>query len=354
MANGRRFGVWLQSHRQRYGIICVVIEDYGYVGGPVAGKGAVPARVLGTWGDYYRVVCDAGEGIARKKASAFHGRPDAVIPTTGDFVSLKWNPHGESRILATLPRHSTFARTDPSSSGHKAQVIAVNFDTLFFLTSVNQNFNVRRLERFLSLGRTSGAPVVIVLTKSDLVDAAALARYLAEARAHAGDAEVLALSARTGAGLDALAPYVRARRTLAFVGSSGVGKSSLVNALAGDELMPTLEIRSWDAKGRHTTTERELVLLPCGALVLDTPGMREIGLFEADDGIADAFADVDALVRRCRFSDCRHDTEPNCAVKAALADGTLAEDRWLAYRRLKAESAREEARRVASTHRFRK
>ncbi|MDO4366879.1 MAG: ribosome small subunit-dependent GTPase, partial [bacterium] len=140
-----------------------MIEDYGYVGGPVAGKGAVPARVLGTWGDYYRVVCDAGEGIARKKASAFHGRPDAVIPTTGDFVSLKWNPHGESRILATLPRHSTFARTDPSSSGHKAQVIAVNFDTLFFLTSVNQNFNVRRLERFLSLGRTSGAPVVIVL-----------------------------------------------------------------------------------------------------------------------------------------------------------------------------------------------
>ncbi len=105
-----------------------MIEDYGYVGGPVAGKGAVPARVLGTWGDYYRVVCDAGEGIARKKASAFHGRPDAVIPTTGDFVSLKWNPHGESRILATLPRHSTFARTDPSSSGHKAQVIAVNFD----------------------------------------------------------------------------------------------------------------------------------------------------------------------------------------------------------------------------------
>ena len=354
MANGRRFGVWLQSHRQRYGIICAVIEDYGYVGGPVAGKGAVPARVLGTWGDYYRVVCDAGEGIARKKASAFHGRPDAVIPTTGDFVSLKWNPHGESRILATLPRYSTFARTDPSSSGHKAQVIAVNFDTLFFLTSVNQNFNVRRLERFLSLGRTSGAPVVVLLTKSDLVDAAALARYLAEARAHAGDAEVLALSARTGAGLDALAPYVRPRRTLAFVGSSGVGKSSLVNALAGDELMPTLEIRSWDAKGRHTTTERELVRLPCGALVLDTPGMREIGLFEADDGIADAFADVDALVRRCRFSDCRHDTEPNCAVKAALADGTLAEDRWLAYRRLKAESAREEAHRVASTHRFRK
>ena len=144
------------------------------------------------------------------------------------------------------------------------------------------------------------------------------------------------------------------RRTLAFVGSSGVGKSSLVNALAGDELMPTLEIRSWDAKGRHTTTERELVLLPCGALVLDTPGMREIGMFEADEGIADAFSDVEEIVRQCRFSDCRHDTEPGCAVKAALAAGTLPEDRWLAYRRLKAESAREELQRAQSTHRYRK
>lgn len=343
-----------RAARDACGILSAVIEDYGYVGGPVAGKGSIPARVLGTWGDYYRVVCDAGEGIARKKTSAFHGRPGAVVPTTGDFVALEWNPNGESRILATLPRRAALVRTAPSSSGRKAQVIAVNFDTLFFLTSANQDFSVRRLERFLSLGRASGAPVVVLLTKSDLVDAAALARYVAEARAHAGGTEVLALSARTGAGLDALAPYVQPRRTIAFVGSSGVGKSSLVNALAGDARMPTSEVRSWDAKGRHTTTERELVRLPCGALVLDTPGLREIGLFEAEGGIADAFADIDALVRLCRFSDCRHDTEPGCAVKAALADGSLAGDRWLAYRRLKAESAREEVRRVASTHRFRK
>ena len=331
-----------------------VIEEFGYTGGPVEGKGAIPARVLGTWGDYYRIVCDEGEGIARKKASAFHGRPDAVIPTTGDFVALKWNPHGESRILATLPRHSKFERTDPSSSGRKAQVIAVNFDTLFFLTSVNQNFNVRRMERFLSLGRASGAPVVVLLTKSDLVGKRELAEYLAEARAHAGGAEVLAISSLDGSGLDALAPYVQPRQTLAFIGSSGVGKSSLVNALAGDELMPTLEIREWDAKGRHTTTERELVKLPNGTLVIDTPGMREIGMFEADEGIADAFSDVEEIVRQCRFSDCRHDTEPGCAVKAALAAGTLPEDRWLAYRRLKAESAREELQRAQSTHRYRK
>jgi len=331
-----------------------MIEDYGYTGGPVEGKGAVPARVLGTWGDYYRVVCDAGEGIARKKASAFHGRPDALIPTTGDFVSLKWNPHGESRILATLPRHSRFERSDPSSEGRRAQTIAVNFDTLFFLTSVNQNFNVRRMERFLSLGRASGAPVVVLLTKSDLVSARELETYLAEARAHAGGVEVLAISSLKCTGLDALVPFVQPRRTLAFIGSSGVGKSSLINALAGDELMPTLEIREWDAKGRHTTTERELVMLPSGAMVIDTPGMREIGMFEADEGIADAFADVETLFPRCRFSDCRHDTEPGCAVKAALASGELAADRWEAYLRLKAESARIEIARAQSTHRYRK
>lgn len=331
------------------------IEAYGYSGEPVEGKDAVPARVLGTWGDYYRVVCDAGEGVARKKASAFHNRPDAVVPTTGDFVALRWNPHGESRILATLPRRSKFERREPASSGRRAQTIAVNFDTLFFLTSANRNFNVRRLERFLSLGHATGAPVVALLTKCDLVAPDVRDALLAEARAHAGGAAVLPVSSLTGAGLDALAPYVQPRRTLAFVGSSGVGKSSLVNALAGEDIMPTLEIREWDAKGRHTTTERELVKLPSGALVIDTPGMREIGMFEADAGIADAFADVESLFPSCRFSNCRHDTEPHCAVKAALASGALSEDRWRAYLRLKAESARRETPpRAESAHRYRK
>ncbi len=332
----------------------MTVADYGYDGGPTSAAGTCPARVLGTWGDYYRILCDEGEGIARKKASAFHGKPDAVIPTTGDYVVLKWNPHGESRILETLPRHSQFARAAAGSEGRKSQTIAVNFDTLFFLTSANQNFNVRRMERFLSLGRTSGAPVVVLLTKCDLVKKKERDRLLADARDHAGGAEVLPISALKGTGLKALDPYVRPRKTLAFIGSSGVGKSSLVNALAGDEIMPTLEIREWDAKGRHTTTERELVRLPNGTLVIDTPGMREIGMWEADEGIADAFTDVEAFFPQCRFSDCRHETEPGCAVKAALADGSLPLDRWLAYKRLKAESAREPARRAESTHRYRK
>ena len=338
------------------------IRDWGYDGPAVLDKGALPARVLGTWGDYYRVVCDKGEGIARKKASAYLKRrvednaPCQEIPTTGDFVALYWNPHGESRILATLPRTSKFERAAAGTSGRRAQTIAVNFDTIFFLMSLNQNFSVRRLERFLALGRATGAGVVVLLTKSDLLgtDSGGAAPFLADATACAGDIPVFAISSRTGDGLDQLAPYVIPRHTLAFIGSSGVGKSSLVNALAGEEMMPTLEVRDWDSKGRHTTTERELIRLPSGALVIDTPGMREIGMWEADTGIADSFADIEKLVAGCRFSDCRHDTEPDCAVKAALASGELSTERWLAYCRLKAESAREETNHTESSHRYRK
>jgi len=332
------------------------LADWGYDGAPVLEKGCIPARVICTWGDYYRIVCDEGEGIARKKASAYFGRngspPAQETPTTGDFVALRWNPDGESRIFATLPRTSSFTRAAAGSSGRRAQTVAVNFDTLFFLMSMNQNFSLRRLERFLALGRTTGAEIVVLLTKSDLADDPA--SFLSQASACAGDTPVLAISSKTGAGLDALSPFVRPRRTLAFVGSSGVGKSSLVNALAGDELMPTIEVRDWDSKGRHATTERELVRLPSGVLVIDTPGMREIGLWEANAGIADAFADVESLFPRCRFSDCHHKTEPGCAVKAAIASGELSEERWLAYRRLRDETEGGEPARTESSHRYRK
>jgi len=234
--------------------------------------------------------------------------------------------------------------------------VAVNFDHLLFLMSANLNFSVRRLERFLALGRNTRAEVVAVITKCDLAERFG-EDYAAEAIRHANGVRVLRISSITGEGLDQIREMAAPRRTLALVGSSGVGKSSLVNALAGEDWMPTLETREWDDKGRHTTTERELVKLPSGALVIDTPGMREIGMWEADTGIGDAFADIEALFGKCRFSDCRHETEGGCAVKAALENGTLDQARWQAYLKLKAESAREAAAmerfRRSATHRFR-
>lgn len=333
------------------------IERYGWQG-EYTGKGVV-ARVTSSHGDYYHVICDAAEGeiIARKKSSAYHQNPSAIIPTTGDFVVIKFNPAGESRILETLPRFSKFERADPSANGRrKAQVVAVNFNTLFLMMSLNRNFNVRRLERFVAIGQASGAECVVLLTKSDLVDDELCADAAAEAREAIPNTIALhTISATTGHGIAELAArYVKPRQTLAFIGSSGVGKSTLVNALAGDEWMRTGEIQEWDDKGRHTTTERELVMLPSGAMVIDTPGMREIGVWEGAEAIGETFADVEQLFSQCRFSDCRHETEPGCAVKAALASGALDEERWLAYQRLQAEKAGHSSRFISSgTHRFR-
>ena len=215
--------------------------------------------------------------MARKKSAAFRSE-DALQPTTGDFVRLAYNPSGESRITGVLPRFSTFLRVDPSSSGRRAQTIAVNFDTLFFLMSVNENFSSARLARVVELADASAcrARLVVLLTKADLADAPALADC--EALLAPFGVTTYAISVKTGQGVERLAPYTQPGRTLAFIGSSGVGKSSLVNALAGEDWMATQEIQAWSGKGRHTTTSRELVMLPSGLMAIDTPGMRELGL----------------------------------------------------------------------------
>ena len=261
---------------------------YGFCGEVCAAAGDPQdgesfGRVVSTHGDYFHLVADVAEGelLARKKTASFRD-PSSVQPTTGDFVRFVFNPSGESRITGVLPRFAVFERVDPSSSGHRAQTIAVNFDTIFFLMSANENFSVARLERALELADASGCRerMAVLITKSDLVgdgQLATLAEQVAGFRL-----PVLAVSAKTGAGMDALAPYASAGRTLALVGSSGVGKSSLVNALAGEEWIATQEIQSWSGKGRHTTTSRELVMLPSGLMVIDTPGMRELGLLGRD------------------------------------------------------------------------
>ena len=260
------------------------LERYGFGADRRAAAGLPPegeifGRVVSAHGDYFHLVCDAAEGeiLARKKSAAFRSE-DALQPTTGDFVRLAYNPSGESRITGVLPRFSTFLRVDPSSSGRRAQTIAVNFDTLFFLMSVNENFSSARLARVVELADVSECRerLVVLLTKADLADAPALADC--EALLAPFGVTTYAISVKTGQGMERLAPYTQPGRTLAFIGSSGVGKSSLVNALAGEDWMATQEIQAWSGKGRHTTTSRELVMLPSGLMAIDTPGMRELGL----------------------------------------------------------------------------
>lgn len=278
-------------------------------------------------------------------------------PVVGDFVAFTRSGQGDGRIEAVLPRKSVLKRAD--ASGHaggyvktmREQVMAANFDYAFLAASLNENYNVNRLARYVSLVLEGGGLPVIVLTKADLC--ADVTPYLAEAAAISPRVRVHAVSARTGQGISELGQYLQSGSTVVLLGSSGVGKSTLVNRLAGRELMKTQAIREKDARGRHTTTARRLFLLENGAVLIDTPGMRELGLIDADEGVSGAFSDVEALAAACRFRDCSHTNEPGCAVRAVLADGTLSRERWALYQKLRAES-RENAARGAFFGRRRK
>jgi len=234
-----------------------------------------------------------------------------------------------------LSRHSKFSRGD--FLGHKAgyvktvleQVIASNFDFVFILSSLNLDFNVNRILRYLIQARQSGGKPVVILTKADLTED--FSEQLAEVHKIAPDVPVHAVSSYTGFGLDAIDEYLLPRKTAVFLGMSGVGKSSLLNALMKQEVMAVKEIRGSDNRGRHTTTHRQLFMLSSGAMIIDTPGMRELGLFDADGGISASFKDVEELFTQCRFNDCRHETEPGCAVLAALANGSLSHEHWANY-----------------------
>jgi len=281
---------------------------------------------------------DGATGVARLKRGAFRSRDPLSVPVTGDFVELEPNPAGESRILSVCPRKTAFIRRDPSGSGRRAQVLAANFDYVFIFAGCDRPFAPGRLERAFALSRQSGAEAVVVLSKADLADARELEELAECARRAAPGAAVVPLSSKTGAGVETLRALLAPGRVAVLLGESGAGKSTLLNALAGKRVADTGEVRAKDAKGRHTTTAREFSRLPSGGAAIDTPGLREIGLHEAAEGIGDAFADVESLFAGCRFSDCSHGSEPGCAVRAAIEDGSLDPERWESYLKYSAES----------------
>jgi ribosome biogenesis GTPase len=259
---------------------------------------------------------------------------DEELPAAGDWVAARpLDGERKAVIEAVLPRRSAFTRKQ-AWRRTVAQVVAANVDTVFVVTAFGFDLNPRRLERYLTAAWDSGANPVIVVNKSDLADDPAA--ELAEVESVALGVPVLAISATTGAGVEALEAYLGRGRTIALLGSSGVGKSTLVNRLAGSELLATAETSS-DGRGRHTTSHRELVPLACGALLLDTPGMRELQLWADEPALDTTFAEIAELAAECRFGDCSHEHEPGCAVRAALAEGTLARERFESYRKLQRE-----------------
>ncbi|WP_034852901.1 ribosome small subunit-dependent GTPase A [Inquilinus limosus] len=305
---------------------------------PFVARGLQPARVTVQQRGAYRLVTPLGEMTGALSGRFAHEALEGDYPVAGDWVAAALRPEeGSATIQALLPRRSAFTRKAAGPGRPTGQVVAANADVAFLVTSLNADLNARRIERYLATAWESGAAPVVVLTKADLCpdrDGA-----LAEIEAVALGVPVHVVSAVTGEGIDGLRDGFAPGRTAVLLGSSGVGKSSLVNALAGTALMATGAIREDDARGRHTTTHRELVLLPDGRLVLDTPGMRELGLWDAGDGVTATFADIEALAAECRFADCRHETEPGCAVRAALEDGRLDPERWRAWGKLQRELA---------------
>lgn len=294
------------------------------------------ARVISQEKGIYKIA--NGEKVKSATVSGKYRYETKTIsdyPAVGDYVIAQWQEDDSPAVITgRFPRKSCFLRK-AAGTGKQEQIVAANIDTVFICMSLNHNFNIRRLERYLSIAYDGGAEPVVVLTKADLcVDAEA---KIAEAKKVATNTDVVAISSLDGKYATVM-PYILPGKTVAFIGSSGVGKSTLINKLIGTDRIATREVGN-DDKGRHTTTRRELIELPNGAFVIDTPGMRELGMWDSNAGIDTAFSDIEELSRRCKYADCTHTSEPGCAVLAAVADGTLDAARPESYRKLKAENA---------------
>jgi ribosome biogenesis GTPase / thiamine phosphate phosphatase len=300
-----------------------------------AADGLAPARVAAQHRGAYVVYAEGGERPAEVAGRLRHAAATAAdLPAVGDWVAVEDEPSASAAtVRAVLERATVFSRK-AAGEATSEQVVAANVDVVFVVSAFGEDLNLRRLERYLASGWESGAQPVIVLNKSDLAED--LAALVAEVEAVAFGVPVHVVSCVDGEGVEELEAYPIGGRTVALLGSSGVGKSSLLNCLLGRERQDVQGLRG-DGKGRHTTTYRELVPLPGGGLVLDTPGMRELGLWDAGEGLDETFADLVELAASCRFSDCAHDTEPGCAVRVAIAEGLLAEERLESYRKLQRE-----------------
>ena len=295
-----------------------------------------PARVLSQEKGFYQVAADKGEKLAELSGKfRFQAEASSEYPAVGDFVLVNWNESGSSAIIESLlPRKSAFIRK-AAGEPQQEQVVAANINTVFLCMALNNDFNPRRLERYISIAWDSGASPVVVLTKSDLCDD--LENKLSEVSLIALGVDILVTTSTEEDGYKELLPFISEGKTIAFIGSSGVGKSTLINRLLGKEYLKTNGLRN-DDKGRHTTTRRELFLLPSGGMVIDTPGMREFGMWDNDTGIDRTFADIEELAAQCRFRNCTHTNEPGCAICSALERGELETDRWQSYQKLKAEN----------------
>ncbi|MBS4539530.1 ribosome small subunit-dependent GTPase A [Clostridium sp. D2Q-11] len=292
-------------------------------------------RISAEYRNHYEVITEIGEikgEISGKLRYTIETKSD--FPVVGDWVVINRLDNNFAIINDVLPRKSMFKRKAPGNKIEE-QILASNIDYIFIVTSLNQNYNLRRIERYVTISWESGAIPVVILSKSDLCDDKE--NKIIEVENIAPGVDIHAISAMTGKGVENLSKYVKEGNTICLLGSSGVGKSTLVNRLIGEDTMDTGDIRLDDGRGKHTTTHRQMMNIPEGGLIIDTPGIREIALWDGDNGIEEAFKDLEILSNKCKFTDCKHESEPGCAITQAINNGSLAKERLDSYKKLQRE-----------------